>query len=61
MTGQVEKRSIEELAVFRGRPAFSEPHHVGRPNIGDHQTFLNRPYGHGLNDASAWNSVVTEK
>jgi hypothetical protein len=40
MTGQVEKRSVEELAVFGGRPAFSEPLHVGRPNIGDRETFL---------------------
>jgi dTDP-4-amino-4,6-dideoxygalactose transaminase len=41
MTGQVEKRTIEELAIFGGRPAFSEPLHVGRPNIGDREMFLN--------------------
>jgi len=40
MAGQVAKRSIEELAIFGRRPAFSEPLHVGRPNIGDRETFF---------------------
>lgn len=26
---------MRDLAVFTGRPAFAEPKHVGRPNIGD--------------------------
>lgn len=29
------KRSVEELAVLGGRPAFDPPLHVGRPNIGN--------------------------
>jgi dTDP-4-amino-4,6-dideoxygalactose transaminase len=33
------KRTIEDLAVFRGTPAFSHKLHVGRPNIGDRATF----------------------
>ncbi|HEV8433245.1 MAG TPA: aminotransferase class I/II-fold pyridoxal phosphate-dependent enzyme [Thermoanaerobaculia bacterium] len=28
-------QNFTELAVFTGRPAFAEPKHVGRPNIGD--------------------------
>jgi dTDP-4-amino-4,6-dideoxygalactose transaminase len=28
-------RRLEELALLGGTPAFSEPRHVGRPNIGD--------------------------
>jgi len=30
------------LALFTGRPAFAEPLHVGRPNLGDRQCFLRR-------------------
>src|SRR5262245_60095407 len=36
------KSHVEELAVFGGRPAFAEPLHVGRPNIGDQNRFLER-------------------
>lgn len=36
------KRSLEELAVFGGRPAYAEPLHVGRPNVGDPEAFLTR-------------------
>ena len=36
------KRSIEELALFGGVPAFREPLHVGRPNLGDRESFLAR-------------------
>ena len=31
-----------KLAIFGGTPAFSENLHVGRPNIGDRQSLLNR-------------------
>ena len=31
-----------ELALFTGEPRFIEPLHVGRPNIGDRQAFLDR-------------------
>jgi len=34
-----------ELAVFTGRPAFSEPLHVGRPNVGDTERVLERIRG----------------
>jgi dTDP-4-amino-4,6-dideoxygalactose transaminase len=33
---------IGELAVFGGDPIFSTPLHVGRPNIGDRERFLQR-------------------
>jgi dTDP-4-amino-4,6-dideoxygalactose transaminase len=33
---------IGELAIFSGHPAFSEPIHVGRPNIGNRARFLER-------------------
>src|SRR4051794_36341685 len=33
---------IDELALFGGTPAFAEALHVGRPNIGDRQSFLLR-------------------
>jgi dTDP-4-amino-4,6-dideoxygalactose transaminase len=36
------KRRIEELALFGGTPAFAEPLHVGRPNIGDRQRLWDR-------------------
>ena len=38
MTG----KDIESLAIFGGKPAFEEPRHVGRPNIGDRAAFLRR-------------------
>lgn len=36
------KQKIDELAVFGAEPAFSEKIHVGRPNIGDKEIFINR-------------------
>ncbi|OQA23345.1 MAG: dTDP-4-amino-4,6-dideoxy-D-glucose transaminase [Chloroflexi bacterium ADurb.Bin360] len=36
------KLSITDLAVFDGVPAFPEPLHVGRPNIGDRDRFFER-------------------
>ena len=36
------KRHRDELAVSGGRPAFTDPLHVGRPNIGDRDRFLAR-------------------
>jgi dTDP-4-amino-4,6-dideoxygalactose transaminase len=35
-------RPTPELAIFTGHPAFAEPLHVGRPNIGDRERFLQR-------------------
>lgn len=34
--------TINDLAIFGGRPAFDEKLHVGRPNIGDRQKFSGR-------------------
>ncbi|MCX4547583.1 aminotransferase class I/II-fold pyridoxal phosphate-dependent enzyme [Streptomyces sp. NBC_01387] len=34
--------SIQQLALFGGRPAFSENRRVGRPNTGDRERFLER-------------------
>lgn len=36
------KDSVTELAVLGGSPAFGEPLHVGRPNIGDRKRLLER-------------------
>lgn len=36
------KQTIDDLACFGGRPAFDEPLHVGRPNIGNRQKFSTR-------------------
>ena len=36
------KRATSDLAVFGGRPAFAEPLHVGRPNVGDRARLLAR-------------------
>jgi len=36
------KASVNELALFGGSPIFEEILHVGRPNIGKRQHFLNR-------------------
>ena len=36
------KRTIEDLAIFRGAPAFNDKLHVGRPNIGDRVTLKRR-------------------
>lgn len=36
------KGRLDELALFGGRPAFAEPLHVGRPNVGDRRRLLER-------------------
>ena len=36
------KRGMTDLAVFGGPPAFEEPLHVGRPNIGHRERLLER-------------------
>ena len=36
------KSKLDDLAIFGGTPLFSEPVHVGRPNIGDRGRFLER-------------------
>jgi dTDP-4-amino-4,6-dideoxygalactose transaminase len=36
------KTQIADLALFGGRQCFSEPLHVGRPNVGDWSRFLGR-------------------
>ena len=36
------KDTVEELAIFTGKPAFPEPLHVGTPNVGDQDAFLER-------------------
>jgi len=41
-----EKTKVGDLAVFGGRPAFDEPLHVGRPNVGNRERLLAR-----INDA----------
>lgn len=35
-------QNIDQLAIFGGVPAFAEPLHVGRPNIGNRQRLLER-------------------
>jgi dTDP-4-amino-4,6-dideoxygalactose transaminase len=34
--------AFEDLAICGGRPAFAEPRHVGRPNVGDRARLLER-------------------
>jgi dTDP-4-amino-4,6-dideoxygalactose transaminase len=36
------RTKLKRLAILGGMPAFSEPLHVGRPNIGDRQAFIRR-------------------
>src|SRR5579885_2910793 len=36
------KTAYSELAIFGNPPAFTEPLHVGRPNIGDRERLLQR-------------------
>jgi dTDP-4-amino-4,6-dideoxygalactose transaminase len=36
---------VSEFAVLGGRPAFAEPLHVGRPNVGDRERLLERIAG----------------
>ena len=37
-----EKSGLDQLAIFGGAPAFSEPLHVGRPSLGDRRRLLAR-------------------
>ncbi|HUR22203.1 MAG TPA: DegT/DnrJ/EryC1/StrS family aminotransferase [Vicinamibacterales bacterium] len=39
------KQSLESLALFGGAPAFGDKLHVGRPNIGNRERFLDRVNG----------------
>jgi dTDP-4-amino-4,6-dideoxygalactose transaminase len=39
---QVSKNELAELAIANGVPLFTEPVHVGRPNIGSRTAFLDR-------------------
>jgi dTDP-4-amino-4,6-dideoxygalactose transaminase len=39
------KMAADELAILSGRPAFEEPLHVGRPNIGSRERLLDRITG----------------
>lgn len=39
------KERLKDLALFGGPPAFAEPLHVGRPNIGNRERFLSRVRG----------------
>jgi dTDP-4-amino-4,6-dideoxygalactose transaminase len=38
----MDTRTIEDLAILGGAPAFAEPLHVGRPNVGDRARLLER-------------------
>lgn len=38
----MEADRLDSLAIFGGAPAFSEPLHVGRPNLGDLERFRSR-------------------
>jgi dTDP-4-amino-4,6-dideoxygalactose transaminase len=38
----IAKKTLSDLALFGGVPAFREPLHVGRPNIGDRERLLAR-------------------
>jgi len=39
---RINKKSIGQLAIFGGKSSFDEPLHVGRPNIGNRDSFLRR-------------------
>jgi dTDP-4-amino-4,6-dideoxygalactose transaminase len=41
-SGKMLRQSVRELAVFTGHPAYREPLHVGRPNIGRHESLRRR-------------------
>lgn len=36
------KQSASDLAIYGGKPAFAEPLHVGRPNIGNRERLMER-------------------
>src|SRR5882724_2434093 len=42
IASQPIKRDVADLAFFGGNPAFREPLHVGRPNIGNRERLLDR-------------------
>jgi len=42
MNNYMQKQTINDLAVLGAEPAFSEPLHVGRPNIGDSERLFQR-------------------
>lgn len=42
ITDERGEKTIEDLTVFIGSPAFNEPMHVGRPNLGELQDILQR-------------------
>lgn len=41
----MNKECLTDLAAFGGKPAFAEPLHVGRPNVGNREQFLARVEG----------------
>ena len=43
--GAAEKMRVDELAILGGSPAFDQPLHVGRPNLGDRERLLARIHG----------------
>lgn len=42
LAATIPKTRVEDLAIFGGEPAFSEPLHVGRPNVGNRDEFERR-------------------
>jgi dTDP-4-amino-4,6-dideoxygalactose transaminase len=42
LQSDIQSRLVDQLAVFGGAPAFQEPLHVGRPNIGDREHLFER-------------------
>src|SRR6476660_1675628 len=42
MSSTAVKRTVDDLAVFGGAPAFARVLHIGRPNLGDTDGFLAR-------------------
>jgi dTDP-4-amino-4,6-dideoxygalactose transaminase len=42
MARDFSKHQLNDLAFFGGKPAFEEPLHVGRPNIGNRDAFMKR-------------------
>lgn len=45
VTAALRRDPVPALAVLGGRPAFAEPLHVGRPNVGDRRRLLERIEG----------------
>ena len=40
MAGNGFSKTLDQMAIFGGEPAFAETLHVGRPNIGDRDRLL---------------------